>query len=208
VDTNYFHPTGDGKADPSVVFTGLMDHPPNIDAVVWFCRKILPALRAKRPGLRFKIVGARPDARVIELAGREGVEVTGEVADIRPYLAGSSALVVPLRSGGGTRLKILEAMAMGRPVISTTLGAEGLEVTPGDNLLIADSAERFAGQILTLLESPDMARRLGKAGRELVVAKYDWQFCLRRLEGLYDRLLSNESRPAPRLAPEEPGPGA
>jgi sugar transferase (PEP-CTERM/EpsH1 system associated) len=208
VDTKYFYPTSTWKASPSLVFTGLMDHPPNVDAVIWFCDEILPALRRKLPHIRFKIVGIRPHPKVLELGKREGVEVTGEVADIRPYLAGSLALVVPLRSGGGTRLKILQAMAMERPVISTTLGAEGLEVTPEVNILIADTPDEFVNHILPLLASPGAAKRLGKAGRQLAVEKYDWPLCLRGLESLYDRLLGNQSHPAADLAQSASGLGA
>jgi sugar transferase (PEP-CTERM/EpsH1 system associated) len=189
VDTKYFSATCASKPNLSLVFTGLMDHSPNVDAVVWFCNDILPRLRRKIPDLSFKIVGSRPHPKVLELGKKDGVQVTGEVADVRPYLVASSALVVPLRSGGGTRLKILEAMAMGRPVISTTLGAEGLDVTPEVNILIADTPDQFVNRILFLLASPETANRLGMAGRQLVVEKYDWRLCLGRLENLYDKLL-------------------
>jgi glycosyltransferase involved in cell wall biosynthesis len=104
------------------------------------------------------------------------------------------ALVVPLRSGGGTRLKILEAMAMGRPVVSTALGAEGLEIAPGENILLAETAEQFLQQLRTLIDHPDRARQLGQAGRQLVVAKYDWPICLRGLTGLYETLMSRTTR--------------
>jgi sugar transferase (PEP-CTERM/EpsH1 system associated) len=189
VDTKYFSATCALKSNLSLVFTGLMDHPPNVDAVVWFCNEILPRLRHKIPRLSFKIVGSRPHTKVLELGKRDGVQVTGEVADIRPYLAEASALVVPLRSGAGTRLKILETMAMGRPVISTTLGAEGLDVTPEVDILIADSPDEFVDRIVLLFASPESANRLAMAGRQLVVEKYDWRLCLGRLENLYDKLL-------------------
>lgn len=205
VDTAYFQPTPTSKGVRSVVFTGLMEHPPNVDAVTWFCDKIFPVLRRKLPDLCFKIVGRKPHPKVLELGKRQGVHVTGEVADIRPYIAESLALVVPLRSGGGTRLKILEAMAMGCPVISTTLGAEGLEVTAGRNVLIADTTDQFISQILTLLASPEMANEIAKAGRNLVVEKYDWRLCLSRLEHLYDKLLgANEGHRAPMRTQQEP----
>jgi sugar transferase (PEP-CTERM/EpsH1 system associated) len=204
VDTDYFCPNVSWKGSPSVIFTGLMDYGPNVDAAAWFCDEILTRLRHKIPDLSFKIVGSRPHPKVLELGKKDGVRVTGEVADIRPYLAESSALVVPLRSGGGTRLKILEAMAMGRSVISTTLGAEGLDVTPEVNILIADSAEQFVNHILLLLASPETAGRLGTAGRQLVVDKYHWPLCLSRLESLYDRLLRNEPHLATNPAQREP----
>ena len=208
VDTAYFQPTPTSEAARSIVFTGLMEHPPNVDAVTWFCDEIFPTLRRKLPGICFTIVGRGPPPKVVELGRREGVRVTGEVADVRRYLAESSALVVPLRSGGGTRLKILQAMAMGRPVVSTTLGAEGLDVTPEENILIADTPDQFVNHIIRLLASPETASRLGTAGRQLVVQKYDWPLCLRRLESLYDRLLRDEPHPATHLAQGESALGA
>lgn len=189
VDTKYFFPSYASEEDPSIVFTGLMDYPPNVDAVIWFCNEILPIVHRKLPNLCFKIVGRNPHPKVLELGQKKGVYVTGEVIDIRPYIAESSAFIVPLRSGGGTRLKILQAMAMERPVISTGLGAEGLEVTHGVDILIADNADQFANHILWLLTSPEVGNRIGKAGRSLVVKKYDWEMCLRGFVNLYDKLL-------------------
>ena len=168
-----------------------MDYPPNEDAVVWFANEILPSLRAGQPEMGFTIVGRSPTPAVKALARRPGIRVTGEVEDIRPYLAEAVALVVPLRSGGGTRLKILQAMAMGRPVVSTTLGAEGLEIADGDNIIVADSPERFAESIVRLAIAPDTAARIGLAGRRLALAKYDWRQCLRGLEDLYQALLTD-----------------
>jgi polysaccharide biosynthesis protein PslH len=193
VDTTYFAPAHTLNASPAVFFTGLMNHPPNVDAAVWFCHEILPRLHRKYPNLAFRIVGRKPHPKVIALGERHGVHVTGEVTDIRPYLAAGSALVVPLRSGGGTRLKILQAMAMERPVISTSLGAEGLEVDPDVNILIADDPARFARQILWLISEPQAADSLGKAGRRLVEEKYDWHMCLRGLESLYDKVLATHN---------------
>ncbi len=192
VDVDYFRPQLAPPASSSVVFTGAMDYPPNVDAVLWFADEILPRLRERQPELRFVIVGCRPAHAVQALAARAGVTVTGEVEDIRPYLTEAIALVVPLRSGGGTRLKILEAMAMGRPVVSTTLGAEGLEIADGDNILIADSPERFTEEIVRLAIAPDTAARIGMAGRQLALAKYDWRQCLRGLDDLYQAVLSDK----------------
>ena len=119
--------------------------------------------------------------------------MTGEVADIRPYVAASAAYVVPLRSGGGTRHKILQAMAMERPVISTTLGAEGLEVTPEVNILIADNAEQFINRVLLLLTSSEVSDRIAMAGRQLVVDNYHWDICLHRLDKLHETVLSSKT---------------
>lgn len=195
VDTEYFSPTPAivQESKPYIVFTGAMDYPPNVDAAGWFCNKILPVLQRNSPRLGFKIVGKNPHPQVLELAKRNRVEVTGTVEDIRGYVAGALALVVPLRSGGGTRLKILEAMAMERPVISTSAGAEGLAVTPGTDILIANDAEQFVDRVQRLVQSPETSKRLGSAGRRLVIEKYDWRVCLTGLERLYDTLLGSEA---------------
>ena len=190
VDTEYFRPRVDRKATgPSIVFTGLMDYPPNSDAVCWFVREIFPGLRHAYPTLDFTIVGARPTDEVLALEDHDGVIVTGEVPDIRPYVHDVTAFVVPLRSGGGTRLKILQAMALSCPVISTAIGAEGLNVCDGDNILFAEDTAEFVFQVGKLIESTEFASQIGNKGRELVVAEYDWQNCLAGEEILYERVL-------------------
>jgi len=191
VDSNYFSIADESRANSSIVFTALMNYPPNIDAAVWFCDEVLPIIHSKHPDLSFKIVGDKPDPKVLALAQRKGVQVTGRVPDVRPYLSESLALVVPLRSGGGTRLKILEAMAMGRPVVSTSQGAEGLEITDGVNILLADAPEKFAKHVFALLAEPQLGSRLGREGRNLVEAKYDWKTCLSKIDGFYRTLLGN-----------------
>lgn len=193
VDVDFFRPHPATNLAQTVVFTGSMDYPPNIDAVLWFADAILPIARTRLPQLRFVVAGRRPPLEIRALAARPGILITGEVEDIRPYLAEAFAMVVPLRSGGGTRLKILQAMAMARPVISTTLGAEGLGVCAGEHLLIADEPERFADSIAALADSQS-AQRIAEAGRRFAVARYDWQQCLRGLEDLYHTVLSG-SRP-------------
>lgn len=194
VDTEYFHPDSLAfENSPYIIFTGAMDYPPNIDAARWFCNETLPAMRRSIPNIRLKIVGKNPHPQVFELGKRSGVEVTGTVPDIRSYVAGARALVVPLRSGGGTRLKILEAMALGRPVISTTVGAEGLDVTPGTDILIADDPQQFVKSIQLLLSAPEASEKIGEAGRRLVVEKYDWRVCLGGLDRLYGRLIREEA---------------
>jgi sugar transferase (PEP-CTERM/EpsH1 system associated) len=191
VDTEYFRPASCVSSNRNLylVFTGAMDYPPNIDAAVWFCTEVLPVLQRHFPGLGFKIVGKNPAPPIVELGKSQGIQVTGTVADIRSYMAGALALVVPLRSGGGTRLKILEAMAMERPVISTSVGAEGLEITPESNILIADKVQEFVNHVESLLKSPEKSKNLGTAGRRLVVEKYDWRVCLSGLDRLYGTLL-------------------
>jgi sugar transferase (PEP-CTERM/EpsH1 system associated) len=191
VDTEHFRPVP-AASTRSLVFTGAMDYPPNVDAVLWFCREVWPILRRRNPSLRFEVVGKAPDARVRALNGEAGIRVTGEVPDVRLLLAQASVVVVPLRAGAGTRLKILEAMAMGRPVVSTTLGAEGLDVVEGANILLADTPGSFAGAVESVLHSPETAHCLSEGGRRLVVGRYDWRQCLRPLETLYQRALERD----------------
>ena len=191
VDSQYFSVADESPPNRSIVFTALMNYPPNIDAALWFCREILPIIQSKHPEMSFKIVGDKPGPMIRAVEQRKGVLVTGRVPDIRPYLVDSLALVVPLRSGGGTRLKILEAMAMGRPVVSTYEGAEGLEVTDGVDILLADTPEEFATHIFSLVADPQLGKRLGLAGRNLVETKYDWSICLRRVDNFYQRLLGH-----------------
>lgn len=188
VDTDYFQPANGNDPGTSLVFTGVMDYPPNVDAVLWFVDEIFPHLRARIPDLRFDIVGAKPASRVLALRGRPGVNVTGEVPDIRPYVYRAAAFVVPLRSGGGTRLKILQAMALGCPVIATRIGAEGLDVADGETVLFAEDAAQFAARLAGLLESAELRRRLVQQGRELVTRRYDWHSCLSGVEQLHRRL--------------------
>jgi len=188
VDADYFAFSGPCP-NWNVTFIGSMDYPPNIDAVMWFGKEVLPSLLEKHPELKFRVVGSRPDRRVFELSRLPGIEITGQVPDIRPYLRDSLALIVPLRSGGGTRLKILQALAIGCPVISTTVGAEGLDVTPGVHFLAADSVDQWTKAIDALLSSPVLGSQLAKSGRDLVETRYTWRQCLTGLDRLYEGVL-------------------
>jgi polysaccharide biosynthesis protein PslH len=189
VSLEQFRPVERLGASRTFVFSGLMNYPPNVDAVVWFCEAILPRLARRYPGVRFAIVGDKPTAAVLALGRKPGVEVVGRTPDVRPYLAHAVAAVVPVRAGAGTRLKILEAMAMERPVIATRLAAEGLAVTPGVNILIGDSAEEFVEHLGSLLENPGLAAHLGREGARLARGVYDWRLCFRSLDDLYGAVL-------------------
>jgi sugar transferase (PEP-CTERM/EpsH1 system associated) len=183
VDTAFFVPQPvAGDAARRVVFTGSMDWLPNVDGVQFFCREILPRIRQAEPDASFTIVGRSPTPAVQRLALEAGVEVTGRVDDIRPYLARSAVYVVPLRIGGGTRLKIFEAMAAGRAVVATTIGAEGLPTENGRHLLLADSAEAFAAAVVRLMRDPATRQALEVEARALVAARYDWSAAARHLE--------------------------
>jgi glycosyltransferase involved in cell wall biosynthesis len=165
------------------VFTGSMDWLPNEDAMVYFCHDILPRIAAAVPDVTLSIVGRAPTARVRGLARDGAVEVTGRVDDVRPSLQAATVVIVPLRIGGGTRLKIFEAMAAGRAVVSTTVGAEGLEARPGRDLLVADGADAFADAVVALLRDPAARRQaVADAGQRLVRERCDWSAVAGALE--------------------------
>lgn len=176
VDLDYFRPLGNKVDAGSIVFTGSMDWLPNVDAVNWFAKEIMPLIRGNNHSIKFMIVGRKPTSSVLKLA-REfpDVEVTGEVKDVRPYIDKASVFVVPIRIGGGTRLKIFEAMAMGKVVVSTTIGAEGLPVKNGEHLLLADTPQDFVRLVNKVIIDKEMAKRVGLAGRNYVVANYSWE---------------------------------
>ncbi|HEY9403723.1 MAG TPA: glycosyltransferase family 4 protein, partial [Pyrinomonadaceae bacterium] len=169
----------------------------NIDGVEYFCREVWPAVRAKVPGARFRIVGRNPHARVSKLAS-ESVEVTGTVPSVVEHLREAAVFVVPLRVGGGTRLKIFEAMAAGKAVVSTTIGAEGLDVRHGENILLADDAESFARDLVRLLGDEAERARLEQAASALA-ARYDWTVIARTFEDVLVRVAGErETTPARR----------
>lgn len=189
VDTEQFQPSPEPAGPPHLVFTGAMGWQPNAEAMIYFCREILPAVRAHFPDVRLSIVGMQPPPEVVALGQQPNIEVTGFVPDVRPYIAGATLYIAPLLLGSGTRLKILEAMAMGKAVISTTIGAEGLEVTNGRHLMIADTPADFAARICELLADPAQRQALGQAGRALVEACYDWRAVAANLDGVYRQVV-------------------
>lgn len=173
-------------AVPALVFSGTLDFRPNVDALVWFVDAVLPQILACRPDVRLLAVGKRPAPILRRLAEQGRLTLTGEVADVRPYLAGATVYVVPMRIGGGIRLKVLEAFAMEAPVVSTSLGVEGIVgLRDGVHCLLADAPQQFAGSILRLLDDPATRRALGAAGRELARAGYEWETIIPRLEAAY-----------------------
>jgi glycosyltransferase involved in cell wall biosynthesis len=177
VDTEFFRPRDNVPRDPhALVFTGSMDWMPNEDAILYFAERILPRVRAVVPDATLTIVGRNPPSSIQNLAAREpSVRVVGRVPDVRPYLERAAAFVVPIRIGGGTRLKIYEAMAMEKAVVSTTVGAEGLPVRPGDHLLIADEPAQFAAAVIGLLTDPERAESLGRQAAAMVRAQLGWE---------------------------------
>lgn len=182
VDTSYFSPTPHLERRAHLVFTGSMDWLPNEDGMAYFVGEILPRIRQTEPEATLSIVGRAPTPAVRRLAETAGVEVTGRVDDVRPHIAAGAVYVVPLRIGGGTRLKIFEAMSMSRAVVSTTIGAEGLPVTPGRDIVIADDPDRFAKAVIHLIRDVDARRRIEAAARQVVVDRYDWATVARHFE--------------------------
>ena len=172
---------------PALVFSGKMDYRPNVDAVLWFAREILPRVRKTHVETTFVVAGKAPVPRVQRLAQNLGITVTGPVPDVRPYIAAATVYVTPLRMGGGTRFKILEAMALRRPIVSTTIGAEGFPVTDGRELLLADSAEEQASAVCSLLDDASSRDRLGTAARAFVESRHQWSEIMPLLQEVYCR---------------------
>lgn len=184
VDAQMYQPLPYEDTAPALVFVGNMDYRPNIDAVVYFCQEVLPRVRRVVPNIEVWIVGINPRPEVKQLDG-DGVHVTGRVDDVRPYYRRSTVCVVPLRAGGGTRLKIVEAMALGRPVVSTSIGCEGLDVVDGEHLFIADSPEEFAEKTVRLLTDEGLRKRITTKARRLVLNRYDWDVIAKGLMQIY-----------------------
>lgn len=199
VDTEYFKLTTPNSLLPteqSIVFTGSMDWLPNIDAVKYFCKDILPLIWEKKNNLKFYIVGRNAPKDIIALGKNDNrIIVTGSVEDVRPYMEKASVFVVPLRIGGGTRLKILEAMAMEKAVISTSIGCEGLEVIDEKDIIIADGPDKFADKVLMLLDNKEMREEMGKHGRQLVEEKYGWSIISNALDEAWAKAVYAKSIP-------------
>ena len=195
VDTRYFAeqvppaPTGTRR---QIVFVGAMDYFPNSEAAIFFANNVWPPMKRALGVMELTIVGANPVPSVLALRKHWGVNVTGMVPDVRPYYRGALAAVVPLRTGAGTRLKILEAMAAGVPVISTPLGAEGLEVTDGENILLVDpnDTQGWIDAVASVAESPELSEKLVAAGQHLVQTRYDWEILGSKLRRTYEAWLS------------------
>ncbi len=189
VNTDYFAPHAERTSpyaanEAPIVFTGAMDYWPNVDAVIWFASEVLPAILAERPDARFYIVGMNPAPTVAALASRPGVVVTGTVPDVRPYLQYAAAVVAPLRVARGIQNKVLEAMALARPVVVSSAAAQGVTGVPGCEFEVADEAPEFARKVCGLLDR-ERGAALGRAGRARILADYSWE----RNLAAFDRLL-------------------
>jgi glycosyltransferase involved in cell wall biosynthesis len=187
VDIDYYRPVECEKQAASVVFVGSLDWLPNVDGLQWFVTESWPLVMRAEPQARLRLVGRNPPPEIKRLAEYPGVEVVGSVPDTRPWLSESEVSIVPLRIGGGTRLKVFEAMAMGLPVVSTPLGAEGLQVRSEEHLLLAEGAEQVAQAVLRLLRSPELRVALGRAARNLVTTSFSSESVARQFEAVCQR---------------------
>jgi glycosyltransferase involved in cell wall biosynthesis len=193
VDVDYFKRPPGAASDPAtLLFFGAMDYFPNTDAALYFVREVLPIIAAARPEVRVRIVGRNPPASVVALAG-ERVKIIGLVGDVRTEITRASVVIAPLRLGGGTRLKILEAMSMGASVVSTSLGAEGLELGHEREILVGDTPQAFAAATLRLLAAPELRDALGARARARVACDYSWADAVARLAEFHARLLSRRA---------------
>jgi glycosyltransferase involved in cell wall biosynthesis len=198
VDLDYFAPDGRAVSPRTVVFNGVFDYRPNLDAAHWLVEEVWPLVTVRCPDAVLTLVGRGCEADFRRLV-RPGVVITGEVPDVRPHLAGAAATAVPVRIGGGTRLKVVEGLAMAKPMVTTSLGCEGIAVRAGEHLLIAEDPSAFAAAILRLFADPALGARLGEAGRRLAEREYSWASAGERMEALY-REVTGPAR-------ERPGPG-
>ena len=189
VDITHYRPDFTTEAPAHLIYIGSMDWYPNEDAVAFFADEVLPRIQERVPDVAFSIVGGNPSARVQKLAERDGIIVTGRVPEIKPYFAEATVFVVPLRIGSGTRLKILEALAMGKAIVSTTVGAEGLDLKDGAEIFIADEPTAFADAVTRLLTDVQLRRRIGENGRSRVEQDYDWRSIGEKLHALYTKIL-------------------
>ncbi|HEX2703016.1 MAG TPA: glycosyltransferase family 4 protein [Solirubrobacteraceae bacterium] len=196
VDLQRFQAT-DRPVEPfSAVFNGVLDYRPNVDAALYLVDQIWPLVLEVCPQARLSLVGRAPPSEVRRL-GRRGVTVTGEVADIRPYLERATVVVVPMRMGGGTRLKVVESLALSKATVSSSLGCEGIAVTPGRDLLTADDPRSFAEGILELFENEPQRRELGRNGRALVEREYSWDLAGEQMESFLEALVAQSSERVP-----------
>jgi len=197
VDVDYFQPMPVEEDKNSLVFTGSMDWLPNEDGIFYFVEAILPLIKKQCPGVSLQVVGRSPSRKLQALAQQEkSVLLTGWVEDIRPFVAQGSICIVPLRIGGGTRLKIFEAMAMSKAVVSTSIGAEGLPVQNGENIFLADTPADFARSVVSLLRDPNQRRRLGASARILVQEKYSWAKVAENFARTLQEVITRSSRAA------------
>lgn len=191
VDTSYFVPHDEVSDDETLIFAGSMNWYPNKDAMLFFADEIWPLLKKRRPTIKMIVVGQSPPRKLLKLSKKDPhFVVTGYVDDVRSYFNKASIYVCPIRDGGGTRLKILDALASGKPIIATSIAVEGINVTPAENIVTADTPEEFVKETLHLIDTPGRRKQLSTKGRYLAETLYDWSIIGNRLNNLYNSLLN------------------
>jgi len=194
VDVDYFKQKDDHDNTNRLIFAGRMDQYSNVDAIMQFCRNVWPLVKEKFPKMRFSIIGNNPPQKLLDMAkSDERIEVLGYVDDVRPYFAGATISICPIRDGGGTRLKILDAMAMGMPIISTTIGCEGIDVSPGINVFIANTPEEYVQSIGKLINDDMLRKSLSNCARITVEKKYSWNIIGQKLNKYYHDSVSKDT---------------
>jgi len=193
VDTDFFAAGDESPEEYSLVFTGMMGYVPNYDGINYFIDSVLPLIKKEIPGIKIYVVGKNPPESVLNRAS-ESVIVTGFVDDVRPYVRKSSVFVVPLRMGGGTRLKVLEALSMKKPVVTTSIGCEGIDVKHNEHVLIADEEKEFTDAVIQLLKDRKKAKKLAEAGFELVKTTYEWSAINEKVDLAYQELAGKKIR--------------
>jgi polysaccharide biosynthesis protein PslH len=197
VDTGYFSPSVKPYDARTISFVGRMDYYPNQECMFNFCANILPLVQRRRPQTKLKIVGADPSPAVRRLGDLPGVTVTGSVPDVRPHVRESGLMVAPLNIARGTQNKILEAMAMGVPVVTSPLGAAGVDAVAGEHLLVARSPAEYADAILRILDQPEEHERLARAGRQRMLTHHSWETSMHKLDTILDRCLAKQGSGQP-----------
>jgi len=188
VDTEFFRPLDEPTDEHALIFEGSMRFPPNVDAVVYFCRKILPLIRHEVPGVKFYVVGRDP-TELVQAQAADDVVVTGFVDDVRTYLARAAIFVCPMRRGAGIKNKILQAWAMGRPVVTTPEGCGGLRIAPDENIVVARGPRKFADAVIAMLRDPERRDRIGRAGHRTIQDHYTWESKARELERVFQHTI-------------------
>lgn len=192
VDLKFLQTISHATEEPVLIFTGVMDYPPNVSAMIHFCKSILPLIRKEIGDTQLLIVGRNPSPEILSLEKESsGIKVTGSVNDIRPYMSGSKVYICPLRSGAGIKNKILEAWAAGKPVVATSLSCEGIDVSQGEDVVIADSIPDFANAVVRLLQNKNLRERIAQKARKKVKEKYSWESKAEMLERVYQKAIKN-----------------
>jgi glycosyltransferase involved in cell wall biosynthesis len=192
VDLDYFRPTGE-REQLACAFVGALDYLPNVDAAVWFANEVWPRVRERHPTATFRVIGRKPDAAVVKLGQRPGVEIVGQVPDVRPFVASEAVSVVPMRLSRGLQNKVLESLAMGKATVAAPPALAAIRAVPGRDLLKAESADEWVTSVCQLFDDPAERKRLGENGRRFVETNHDWATCLAPLTDLIDTATAPES---------------